>query len=104
MGGRGPAGGGRGPAGGRRPPGDQGPDQAEPEYDHELSGDQKKLRRMKVMLIVGCVLFAISAGTLALVYGLSSRYDSKTNHDDLLGDGTRNQNTNLGTGPLNYLM
>jgi LCP family protein required for cell wall assembly len=59
---------------------------------------------LTALVVVGAALMVISAGTLALIYGLSNRYDSKTTHADILGDGTRNQNTNLSEGPLNYLV
>jgi LCP family protein required for cell wall assembly len=59
---------------------------------------------MKLLIIIGSVLMVMSSGTLALLYGLSGRYNGKTNHDDLLGGAPRNANTNLGTGPLNYLV
>src|SRR5262249_888296 len=59
---------------------------------------------LTAMVVVGAALIVISAGTFALIYGLSDRYDSKTTHADILGNGTRNNNTNLEEGPLNHLV
>jgi LCP family protein required for cell wall assembly len=58
---------------------------------------------LKFVIILGSILIVVSLGTLGLVYGLSSRYDSKAQHDDLLGGLPRNQ-TNTSDGPLNYLV
>jgi LCP family protein required for cell wall assembly len=44
---------------------------------------------LKTLLIVGAVLMVISGGSLALLYGLSSHYDSKVARDDILAEGSR---------------
>jgi LCP family protein required for cell wall assembly len=56
---------------------------------------------LKVLIVSGGALILISAGTLALVYGLSSRYDSQTQHSDILNGIPHNGQTD---GPLNYLV
>ncbi len=57
----------------------------------------------KVLLILGCLLLLLSAGTLTLIYGLSSRYESKVTRDDHILDGVP-QAQAASDGPLNYLV
>ena len=55
-------------------------------------------------MIVGAVLLVLSGGTLALVYGLSSRYNGKAGYEDILGEGgVKNQNPQA-NGPFNFLI
>jgi LCP family protein required for cell wall assembly len=69
----------------------------------ETAGKSKSAWYLKLAIILGSVLIVVSAGTLALIYGLSNRYDSKAQHSDILGNVPRNE-TNTTDGPLNYLV
>ncbi len=62
---------------------------------------QKLPRYLKILVIVGSVLMVISGGTLALVYGLSSRYQA--DEENIL-DGVPPGAGNIGEGPLNLLV
>ncbi len=58
-------------------------------------------RYLKILVIIGSVLMIISGGTLALVYGLSSRYQA--DEENIL-DGVPQGAGNIGEGPLNILV
>jgi LCP family protein required for cell wall assembly len=58
---------------------------------------------LKVLIVSGAALILISAGTLALVYGLSSRYDKQAQHSDIL-NGIPHNGQASADGPFNYLV
>jgi LCP family protein required for cell wall assembly len=68
------------------------------DLDHPNAPKQKYPLWTRLLLIAGGILVVISAGTLALVYGLSSRYEDKVGRDDILngvpqaGDGDHGTN------------
>ncbi len=66
-----------------------------------MRAKQKPPRYLKILVIIGSVLMVISGGTLALVYGLSSRYQA--DQDNIL-DGVPQGAGNIGEGPLNLLV
>jgi LCP family protein required for cell wall assembly len=57
---------------------------------------------LKLLVVLGSALIVISAGVIALVYGLSDRYNSAAQHTDILG-GVPQANGSA-NGPLNYLV
>ena len=82
-----------------------------PASDGHLGGKSTKARTkvkspwyLKVVLILGSILLVVSGGSLALIYGLSSRYEGKVTRDNHILDGVP-QPQNVGSnGPLNYLV
>jgi LCP family protein required for cell wall assembly len=57
---------------------------------------------LKALVITGAVLMVISGGSLALLYGLSSHYDSKVARDDILADVPTVDAD--GSQPMNFLI
>lgn len=58
--------------------------------------------RQRSLVVAGTILAVLSAGTLALVYGLSNRYNDMAGHENILDDAiTGNRYAN---GPLNFLV
>lgn len=82
----------------RRPDSDD-YDDYDPYDDHP--GKAKSPWWNKLMLILGCVLVVISGGTLALIYGLSARYEDKVDRQDILDGVPQAADTNAG---MNFLV
>ena len=81
-----------------------------PADDEHLGGRSTARARLKspwyfkTLLILGCLLVVMSTGTLALVYGLSSRYEGKVTRDNHILDGVPQPRNAGDNGPLNYLV
>jgi LCP family protein required for cell wall assembly len=56
------------------------------------------------MVVLGSVLLVVSGGSLALLYGMSSRYNNAAGRDDFLDDSVRNQAAAAPEGPFNFLV
>jgi LCP family protein required for cell wall assembly len=69
----------------------------------EKPRSRKQQWYLKLMIGVGAGLILISSGVLALVYGLSSRYNNQVGHEDILSNIPRNTQV-APEGPLNYLV
>lgn len=68
--------------------------------DHAKPKQDLTERWLKTLVIVGAVLLVMSGGALALLYGVSSHYDSKVARDDILADVP----TVDDDGPMNFLI
>ena len=58
---------------------------------------------LKAMVIAGALLLVISGGSLAVLFGLSNRYESQVTHENIL-DGVPQGEGDIGDGPLNFLV
>jgi LCP family protein required for cell wall assembly len=57
---------------------------------------------LKALVVAGAVLMVISGGSLALLYGLSSHYDSKVAREDILAEVPTVEDD--GNQPMNFLI
>jgi LCP family protein required for cell wall assembly len=78
---------------------------APPRRDDRVAPTQKRKLPWyyTVMVVVGSLLLVVSGGSLALLYGLSAKYDNQAGHQDIIDDSIRNT-TKVPEGPLNFLV
>jgi LCP family protein required for cell wall assembly len=69
-------------------------------YDDEPTPKLKSPRWLRALLITGATLMVISGGSLALIYGLASRYEQKVDREDILAGVPVAESNEFGTNFL----